>query len=85
MDDRNTLPTMVENGEIVLDGTGLTKEDTIKTYIFEVRGKQVILDFHLAKLYGVENRALKQAVRRNEDRFPSDFMLRLTKDEAKMS
>ena len=47
-----------------------------------MRGKQVILDFHLAKLYGVENRALKQAVRRNEDRFPSDFMLRLTKDEA---
>lgn len=82
MDDRNTLPTMVENGEIVLEGTGLPKEDAIKTYIFEVRGKQVILDFHLAKLYGVENRALKQAVRRNEDRFPSDFMIRLTKDEA---
>ena len=36
----------------------------------------------IPKLYAVENRTLKQAVRRNEDRFPNDFMFRLTKDEA---
>lgn len=54
----------------------------IQSLIFEVRGLQVMLDFHLAKLYGVENRQLKQAVRRNIERFPSDFMFKLTKDEA---
>lgn len=54
----------------------------IQSLIFEVRGQQVMLDFHLAKLYSVENRQLKQAVRRNSDRFPDDFMFRLTKDEA---
>jgi len=41
----------------------------------------VILDFHLAELYEVRTGALKQAVRRNEDRFPSDFMFELTDDE----
>lgn len=41
----------------------------------------MLLDFQLAKLYGVETRVLKQAVRRNIERFPVDFMFRLTKDE----
>lgn len=54
----------------------------IQSLIFKVRGQQVMLDFHLAKLYSVENRQLKQAVRRNIDRFPDDFMFKLTKDEA---
>lgn len=49
--------------------------------IFEIRGHRVMLDFHLAELYGVENRALKQAVRRNASRFPDDFMFVLSKDE----
>lgn len=40
-----------------------------------------MLDFHLAELYGVETRALKQAVKRNIERFPDDFMFELTKDE----
>lgn len=42
---------------------------------------QVMLDRDLADLYGVENRALKQAVKRNIDRFPSDFMFELTDKE----
>lgn len=43
-----------------------------------------MLDFHLAELYQVETRALKQAVKRNSDRFPEDFMFILTKEEANM-
>ena len=54
---------------------------TIRTRIYNVRGKNVMIDRDLALLYQVENRALKQAVRRNPDRFPEDFMFRLTKDE----
>ena len=53
----------------------------IQNKIFEVRGCRVILDFHLAELYQVETRALKQAVKRNLSRFPSDFAFQLTKDE----
>jgi hypothetical protein len=55
--------------------------EKIQRKIFEIRGCRVILDFHLAELYKVETRALKQAVRRNMDRFPDDFMFELTKDE----
>ncbi len=40
-----------------------------------------MFDFYLAEMYGVETRALKQAVRRNKDRFPKDFMFQLTKKE----
>mgnify|MGYP003954477597 CR=1 FL=1 len=49
--------------------------------IFFIRGKRVILDFHLATLYEVETRSLKQQVKRNIDRFPEDFMFKLTKAE----
>ena len=56
--------------------------ETIRSMIYEVRGVRVMLDFDLARLYQVENRTLKQAVRRNMDRFPGDFMLKLTKSEA---
>ena len=53
----------------------------LETLIFEVRGCQVILDRDLAALYGVETKALNQAVKRNIERFPEDFMFKLTKDE----
>ena len=53
----------------------------IQNKIFEVRGCRVMLDLHLAELYQVETRALKQAVKRNIDRFPSDFMFELSKEE----
>lgn len=53
----------------------------IQNKIFEVWGCRVMLDFHLAELYQVETRALKQAVKRNIERFPSDFMFELSKDE----
>ena len=53
----------------------------IQNRIFEVRGYRIIMDFHLAELYNVETRSLKQAVKRNKEMFPSDFMINLTKEE----
>lgn len=53
----------------------------INSKIYEVRQQKVMLDFDLAEMYQVENRALKQAVKRNIDRFPADFMFQLTKSE----
>ena len=49
--------------------------------IYLIRGQKVMLDRHLAQLYGVETRVLNQAVRRNKDRFPNDFMFTLTRQE----
>lgn len=54
----------------------------IENKIYEIRGKKVMLDFDLAELYGIETRVLKQAVRRNIERFPEDFMFRLLPEEA---
>ena len=54
----------------------------VENLIHIVRGEQVMLDSDLAKLYGVETRVLNQAVKRNIERFPLDFMFQLNKDEA---
>lgn len=56
----------------------------IQNKIFEVRSCRVMLDYHLAELYQVETRALKQAVKRNIERFPGDFMFVLTREEANL-
>ncbi|PXV68744.1 ORF6N domain-containing protein [Dysgonomonas alginatilytica] len=53
----------------------------IQNKIFEVRGLRVMVDFHLAELYDVKTKVLKQAVKRNVLRFPSDFMFELTDNE----
>ena len=53
----------------------------IQSKIYEVRGRRVMLDTDLAELYQVETRVLNQAVKRNESRFPDDFMFRLTDAE----
>ena len=55
--------------------------DLIKQKIIVLRASKVMLDFDLAVLYGVETRVLKQAVRRNLKRFPSDFLFQLTDNE----
>ncbi len=55
--------------------------NTIENLIFEIRGVKVMLDYDLATLYGVETRTLNQAVKRNAERFPSDFMFKLTESE----
>lgn len=59
----------------------IIKEENIASHIYFLRGHNVILDFDLASLYGVETRALKQAVRRNLRRFPEDFMFALDDTE----
>jgi hypothetical protein len=53
----------------------------IQSKIYEIRNQKVMLDFDLAQLYEVETRVLNQAVKRNIDRFPDDFMFQLTKQE----
>jgi len=55
--------------------------ERIERSILMIRGQKVMLDRDLAQLYGVETRVLNQAVRRNIDRFPEDFMFRLTREE----
>ena len=55
--------------------------ELIKNSIIEIRGKKVILDFELAKMYQTETKRLKESVRRNIRRFPSDFMFELTYEE----
>jgi hypothetical protein len=53
----------------------------IETLILTLRGQKVILDANLAEIYGVATRVLNQAVKRNLDRFPEDFLFELTRDE----
>ena len=53
----------------------------IKSSIFEIRGRQVMLDSDLAKIYQVETKVLNQSVKRNIDRFPTEFMFQLTQEE----
>lgn len=57
------------------------KLENIQSSIHEIRGKNVTIEMDLAKLNDVEIKELKQAVRRNIDRFPEDFMFQLTKEE----
>ena len=59
----------------------ILKEESISSLIYIIHGEKVMLDYHLATLYAVETRLLKQSVRRNKDRFPEDFMFELTDDE----
>lgn len=58
----------------------------IQSKIYEIRGQKLMFDFHLAEMYRIETRVLKQAVRRNIKRFDGeDFMFELTKDELSRS
>ncbi len=59
----------------------LITTEKIEQLIFLIRGQKVLLDMDLAEFYGVETRSLIQAVKRNIERFPSDFVFQLDKDE----
>ena len=61
----------------------LVPAQRIERVIYLIRGQKVMLDRDLAQLYGVETRVLNQAVRRNKDRFPNDFMFTLTRQEVR--
>ncbi|MFA4857757.1 MAG: ORF6N domain-containing protein [Candidatus Margulisiibacteriota bacterium] len=56
----------------------------IENHIYLIRGQKVMLDADLAHLYGVETKYLKRQVNRNRERFPSDFMFRLTQEETNL-
>ena len=62
---------------------GIIPSELIASKIYIIRRLKVMLDRDLAQLYGVETRALNQAVKRNSERFPDDFMIKLTRDEVK--
>ncbi len=59
----------------------LIPAERIEHSILLIRGQRMMLDVDLAALYGVETKVLVQAVKRNKDRFPDDFMFQLTRDE----
>ena len=71
------------NGFVIMPNQAdlLVNDDIIRSRIFTLRGVQVILDRDLAMLYGVDVKRINEQVKRNIDRFPEDFMFRLTKDE----
>ena len=62
-------------------GIGIAVPEVIERRIILLRGQRVILDSHIAELYGVETKDLKRAVRRNRERFPNDFLFELTAEE----
>ena len=66
----------MDNGQLILN-----KVEHIRNCIYEVRGQRVMLDRDLAELYGVETRVLNQAVKRNIERFPEDFMFMMSEEE----
>lgn len=59
----------------------MVADEVVMSKIYVIRGKKVMVDRDLAELYGVETRVLNQAVRRNQTRFPEDFMFQMTREE----
>ncbi len=59
----------------------LNKDVKIEDMIYEIRGKQVMLDSDLAKLYGVETKRINEAVKNNPDKFPERYFFKTTKEE----
>ena len=62
--------------------SALIPRERIEKTILVIRGHRVILAADLARIYGIETRVLNQAVKRNLEKFPGDFIFRLTRDEA---
>ena len=73
---------MAQHNEIIKSSKiNIPIANSIENLIHVVRGQQVMLDADLAKLYGVETRRLNEQVKRNIERFPSDFMFQPSKEE----
>ena len=68
---------------ITMEDSNFIQTEKVNRAILVIRTKKVILDFHLAELYHIETRVLKQQVRRNRSRFPGDFMFELSDNEVK--
>ena len=76
---------MAKKNEIAqAESTAIQSVEQIERLILTIRGKQIILDRDLARLYGVETKRLNQQVQRNIERFPEDFMFQLTKEETEV-
>ena len=77
---------MAKKNEIAkAESASLQPLENIENLIHVIRGKQVMLDRDLARLYGVETFRLNEQVKRNKERFPEDFMFKLTREEAESS
>ncbi|WP_398361069.1 ORF6N domain-containing protein [Segatella bryantii] len=79
----DTLNEVTPNHDELITSVAQSSPESvsIKAMIRLIRGQQVMLDSDLAFLYGVETRRLNEQVKRNMERFPSDFMFQLTKEE----
>ena len=73
-----------KNDIAIAESASIQPLENIENLIHVIRGKQVMLDRDLARLYGVETKRLNQQVQRNLERFPEDFMFKLTKDETEL-
>ena len=78
-----TFFIMIRLGGGIIMNEVIEKEIKVENLIYEIRGKQVMLDSDLAKLYNCANgtKDINKAVKRNVERFPSDFYFQLTKEE----
>lgn len=72
---------MAETNLVTSSAALVATVEEIQSRIYIVRGVPVMFDFDLARYYGIENRVLKQAVRRNMESFPEDFMFELSNSE----
>jgi len=83
---RHLRRIMAKKNEIAkVETATIQPVEQIESLILTIRGKQVILDQDLARLYGVETKRLNEQVKRNIERFPEDFMFQLSKEEAESS
>ncbi len=64
--------------------TDILTAESIRNYVYTIRGQQVMLDSDLSDIYGYELKAMNQQVKRIIERFPEDFMFQLTKDEVEL-
>ena len=77
---------MAKKNEIAkAESASMQPLENIENLIHVIRGKQIMLDVDLARLYGVETKRLNEQVKRNIERFPEDFMFQLSKEEAESS
>lgn len=74
-----------KNETAKVESASIQPLENIENLIHVIRGKQVMLDVDLARLYGVETKRLNEQVKRNIERFPEDFMFQLTREEAESS
>jgi len=71
----------MSKAKIKMKNSSIIPQEIIENKIYLIRGKKVMLDSDLAKLYEIETKAFNRAVKRNFERFPEEFMFQLSKEE----